>query len=230
MIAELSVISLIALIVLYAYKKGKIDLSAVAMTAVVGFSTFLLGGLRWIILLLLFFVFGNIASHYKKKYKRKLGCEQSVRTWINVFGNGGAALIFAVLNWLIPNPAWFLAMCSSMVCATADTFATEIGQAHGRNPRMIHTLKKANPGVPGAVSKEGFLAAGFGALLLSVPLLIWGYSIGIFLLVIVCGFIGMILDSFMGATIEKRKIIDTHQINFITTFLSGILFLILMKF
>jgi len=228
MVTEILVISFIALIVLYAYNKKKIDLSALILTTIVGLSCFFLGDVRWIIVLLLFFVFGNVVSHYKKEYKGVLGCEQSIRTWKNVFGNGGATLVYAVLNWIAPNPLWFLAMYCAMACATADTFATELGQVFSKNPRIIHTLKKVRPGETGAVSKEGFMASVFGAFIISLPLLIWNHSTGIFLLVIVCGFIGCVIDSFMGAILEKRKIVDTHQINFLATLLSGILCLIIL--
>lgn len=228
MVTEFVVICLIALIVLYAYRKKKIDISAVIMTAIVGFSCFFSGGVRWIVVLLLFFVFGNLVSHYKKAYKGILGCEQAIRTWKNVFGNGGATMIFAIWNWVIPNPVWFLAMCGAMACATADTFATELGQVFSKNPRMVHTLKKVRPGETGAVSKEGFMASIFGAFIISIPLLVWGYSVEIFLFVVMCGFSGCVIDSLMGAILEKRKIVDTHQINFLATLLSGILCLIIL--
>ena len=81
-----------------AYLKKKIDASAVIASALVGAVVlFTLGDLwYWIYLILAFFVIGNLVSKFKFKEKEKNGVEQDIRTYQNVFGNGGSAVIFSI--------------------------------------------------------------------------------------------------------------------------------------
>jgi len=82
-------------VILYAYVKKKIDLSAAVASGVVGVAALLMVGVEWIYLILAFFVYGNLVTRYKYKVKERYGVAEKARTYRNVFGNGGAALLFA---------------------------------------------------------------------------------------------------------------------------------------
>jgi len=212
-------------IILYAYQKKKIDISALLASGAVGTVALLTVGVDWLYLILAFFIMGNLITKYKYGAKENLGVEEGIRTFRNVFGNGGAATIFAIFYLLTDkNPVLLLGFIGAMATATADTFATEIGQAHEREPRLIINLRKTKVGTSGAVSLPGSIAALIGAgIISSIPLL---FSINldkilIFSIGTISGFIGCNIDSLIGATIERKRV-DKHMTNFLGTLSGGI--------
>lgn len=212
-------------IILYAYQKKKIDLSALVAAGLVGTVALLTVGVDWLYLILTFFIIGNLITKYKYSAKKNLGVAEGIRTFRNVFGNGGAATIFAIFYLLTDrNPVLLLGFMGAMATATADTFATEIGQAHEREPRLITNLRKTKVGTSGAISLPGSIAALIGAgIISSIPLF---FSINldktpIFFIGTISGFIGCNVDSLIGATIERKKV-DKHMTNFLGTLSGGI--------
>ena len=218
----------IAGILYYAYRKEKIDDSAIVSTAIIGFTCLFAFGNDGIIPLVIFFVVGNIVSHYKRKIKRKFGVEQSIRTWKNVFANGGASAVFSLLYIYSRNNVYFLGLIGSMATAMADTSATELGQIYGKNPRLMYNLKRVPIGTPGAISPEGFIFALIGSGIISSLLSLWNYRFSVFLVCLFSGFLCSVVDSILGCTLEARGYINTHMINFLTTLLGGILVVLLV--
>jgi uncharacterized protein (TIGR00297 family) len=216
-------IGIIATIVFGTYLKKKIDFTALIATSLVGLVCFFSGGVEWLIPLLMFFGFGMIFTAYKKNIKTKLRVEQETRTWLNVASNGGAAFWFALVNFFQSenSEALFLALVTAMAVALADTAATELGQIYGRSPRLPINFKKVPVGTPGAVSLPGLFFSLGGSVIISSYLLILGYSLEIFGIIVFLGFFGALLDSFFGCTLEKIGMVDTHGINFATTFICG---------
>jgi len=234
-------IGMALVMLVYAYQKKKIDKSAIFGAGIVGFLCLLAGGVRWVSPLIILFVVGHIASHHKRKLKKKLGVEQTTRTWWNVLANGGAAAIFGFFyileqifgKYFIYGEAYgeiyFLGLIGAIATATADTFGTELGQVYGKNPRTIIGLKRAQIGTTGAVSKEGLMFSLVGSLIISGLLLIWGYPRIIFLICFFSGVLGSMLDSVFGCTLEKKAYIDTHTNNFMTTTIAGTMIIVITR-
>jgi len=215
-------------IILYAYWRKKIDLSAVIASGTVGFLVLFSLGDNWslIYLILVFFGVGNFITKYKYPIKKKYRVAEGVRTFRNVFGNGGAATIFSMLFFITQLPFFLLGLLGAMATACADTFATEIGQAHEKNPRLITTLKRVKVGRSGAVSLYGLIAALIGAAIISAIPLFLGKKWAILFIGTLAGFLGCVVDSFIGATIEREKL-DKHMTNFIATTSGGLIAILL---
>ena len=211
-------------IILIAYLKDRIDLSAVLASGFVGITIIvaLRDSWQWIYLILGFFIAGNLISRYRESVKTQYHVEQERRTFRNVFGNGAASTIFAIVYWFTHKELFLVGIVGAMATATADTFATEVGQAHERKPRLITTLKKVDVGTSGAVSLYGLSAALIGSSIISTIPLLFSQNMTIFVIGTISGFIGCNIDSFFGATIEKGML-NTHMVNFIATFLGGII-------
>jgi uncharacterized protein (TIGR00297 family) len=105
--------------------------------------------------------------------------------------------------------------------AAADTVSSELGQVLSSQPRMITTLRRADAGTDGAISVggtlAGVLAAGIVALAGSLvlrgsvemlPMLAISWSSGVF---------GLLFDSLLGATLERRGWINNDAVNFLST-------------
>lgn len=213
------------LIILYAYIRNKINLSAVISAGIIGTIVIISVGVYWFYLVLAFFIVGNFITKYRYNEKRMRGVAEGVRTYKNVFGNGGSAMIFSLFYALVHNPILLFGFMGAMAEAAADTFATEVGQAFEKQPRLITTLKKTRVGASGAISLHGEIAALMGAgIISSIPLLFpFDFHLKNFILAIgiLSGFLGCNIDSILGATVEKNRM-DKHMINFFGTLSGGI--------
>lgn len=230
-------------LVLYAYVKRKINTFAFIGTLTLGVIILLTLGLEFgyvgVLALLAFFLFGNLVTRYKYERKALLGVAEGnkgMRDINNVLGNGLSPVIFAVLYAVSNhNTIFLLGFSGSVAAACADTFSTEIGQAEG-NPRLITTFKKVPVGTNGGVSLPGFGAALLGSCLISLVCLAFNIEdVKAQIFFIVCflsGFIGCLVDSFLGATVEDRNPIELnkHHVNILATLFGGIFAILLGYF
>lgn len=223
------VIFLATSILLYAYIKKKIDLSAIFASAIIGIIVIFTIEISYLLLMISFFILGNLATIYKQKIKEDEGVSEGVRTFRNVFGNGAAATIFSIFYFITKAKFFQIAFIGAIATATSDTFATEIGQAHEKNPKLITNLKKVKVGTPGAISLQGIFAAIVGSFLISLLSFIFSNEKSFLIYGTLAGIIGCIIDSLIGATIE-RNLIDKHMTNFIATLFGGIFSIILFYF
>ncbi|MEM2918933.1 MAG: DUF92 domain-containing protein [Candidatus Altiarchaeota archaeon] len=223
------VIFLATFILIYAYIKKKIDLSAVFASTIIGLIVVFTIEISYLLLMISFFILGNLATIYKQKIKESEGVSEGVRTFKNVFGNGAAATIFSIFYYITKAQIFQIAFIGAMATATSDTFATEIGQAHEKNPKLITNLKKVKVGTPGAISLQGIFAAIIGSFLISLISFIFSNEKSFLMYGTLSGIIGCMIDSLIGATIE-RNLIDKHMTNFIATLLGGIFSIVFFYF
>lgn len=107
--------------------------------------------------------------------------------------------------------------------AAADTVSSEIGQVFGGQPRMFTTLRRVEPGTDGGVTLLG-TAAGVLAAALVAAIAAWTMQAGWleFGFVTVGGAFGLLFDSLLGATLERKGWLNNDAVNFLST-LSAVL-------
>ena len=158
----------------------------------------LVGGLAWVkgewvyaAPLLAFFVTSSLLGKLPGG-KQKHGPRNAAQ----VLANGGMAAVATLV------PGGETAYVAALCAANADTWATEIGTRLGRRPWRITTLRPAEPGVSGAVSLPGLLAAAAGAALVAAA----GAGIAGAALAAAgaIGFAACLLDSVLGDTLQAR--------------------------
>jgi len=222
--------------VIYAYVRRKINTAALLGTLALGAGIVITLGLRYsycgLLVLLAFFLFGNLVTKYKYEKKAALGVAESnrgMRDINNVLGNGLSPLIFAISFAISHNAIFLIAFSGSVATACSDTFSTEIGQADGR-PRLITTLKRVPVGTNGGVSLPGIGAALLGSALISLvsltfPLNMYMNKRTLFAICLVSGFMGSLADSVLGATLEDRNPfkLNKHHVNILATLFGGII-------
>jgi uncharacterized protein (TIGR00297 family) len=201
----------LAIIIAYlAYRVHSLDRSGAIAALIVGTVIFGLGGWRWAILLLTFFITSSGLSRAFKERKRAANekyAKGGQRDAGQVFGNGGISTLFAALSVFFPEATWpWLGFAASLAAVNADTWATELGVLNPTAPRLITNLRKdVEKGTSGGVSLVGTLAslAGAGVIgLLATSLAPNGINWSLFLWVTLAGLLGALFDSLLGATVQ----------------------------
>jgi uncharacterized protein (TIGR00297 family) len=166
-----------------------------------------------------------ISTRFGYRRKEKLGTAEKLdgRTALQVLANLAVAASCAGLSALTGRKAVFLlALSAALSEAAADTVSSELGQARSAKARLITTWEEVSAGRDGGVSWAGTLAGIAAAAVVSlvcfvtglVPLRWLGVSI-------VAAVVGMIADSFLGALLERRKLLNNDAVNFLGTLIAA---------
>lgn len=222
-----------------AYRGRSLSRSGVLGAILVGTITFGLGGWRWGLLLIAFFVLASLLSHYRRGQKQALAekfAKGHRRDLGQVLANGGLGALLAALYFLWPNDLLFAAFLGSVAAVSADTWATELGVLSPRSPRLITTGKVVPVGTSGGVTLWGITASIAGALAIGGVawlLLVLGRAatlVSILLLASSSGLLGSLFDSLLGATLQgiylcPRCRVETermvHRCGYQTTHIRG---------
>jgi uncharacterized protein (TIGR00297 family) len=198
-----------ALIAYAAFRAHSLSKSGAWGAFLEGTIIFGLGGWKWAVLLLTFFISSSLLTRLFKKQKISLDekfDKGGTRDIGQVLANGAIASIFAGLHFFIPaNPSTWLAFAASLAAVNADTWATELGVLNPSLPRMITSWKSVERGTSGAISLLGTISAAGGAILIAILASLltpskggWG-DLGT---ITVAGLSGALFDSILGATVQ----------------------------
>ena len=203
---------LAGLVALAAFRLRLLSRSGALAAFGLGTVIFGFGGLRWAIVLMLFFLTSSGLSRLLRRRKQDAEGHYSkgaTRDAWQVAANGGVAGFFVLLHLLLPQSTWpWLGFCAALAAANADTWATEIGALSRGQPRMLTTMNAVEPGTSGAVSGLGTLAALLGALVIAVagvlfdPYAAMGSAQYVLVAITAGGILGCLVDSWLGATIQ----------------------------
>jgi uncharacterized protein (TIGR00297 family) len=178
-------------------------------------------------------VLAYAATRLGRAQKERLGTAEprQGRTAAQVAANLGVGAIASsqlVQGWLTgkqvftprslaPMPLFAVAL-AALAEAAADTVSSEFGQVFGGRPRMITTLESAEPGIDGAVSLMGTLAGVVAAGIVAVAgTLALNGDRAMFAVSCAGGVFGLLFDSLLGATLERRGWLNNDMVNFLST-------------
>lgn len=211
----------------WSYTSGKLTLSGAVTGALIGFLIYTGAGIVCFLMLTFFFTVGSAATKWQRDKKALMNAEdthKSGRTAAQVLANGGVAALLGVLAWLQPEHLALaqLMIAGSFAAATADTLSSELGTVYGRRFYNIITLKKDTRGLDGVISLEGTLIGIIGSAVIAAI-----YSLGFgwdmhFLVIILAGFTGNVVDSILGAWLERKGLIGNNMVNFLNTLMGAI--------
>ncbi|WP_312471736.1 DUF92 domain-containing protein [Neobacillus sp.] len=201
------ILTVIMLTGLVGYILKSLTRSGAFAAVMVGLAVFLGFGVNGLVLLGAFFLTSSLWSKYKSSVKNPIEeklAKGATRDWRQVLANGGAAGLFSFIYYFNPDSTWLIGFAVSLASANSDTWASEIGPLSKKAPIYIRTLKRVEKGTSGAISLLGTLAAVAGSLLISL-LSFWLFHLDILLsfLIFLFGFIGNIIDTFIGAYYQQ---------------------------
>jgi uncharacterized protein (TIGR00297 family) len=170
---------------------------------------------------------GTTRIGYVRKAGLGLAESRKGRRASQVFANVGAAAGFALIGTFFPT--FQVAAAAALAEAAADTASSECGQALTRRSYLITTLRRVDIGTDGGISLPGTLAALFAACIIAALAAYAGcIPRSDALIVASAAFLGAIVDSFLGATLERRGIIGNNGVNFSSTVAAGLLSLLFL--
>lgn len=179
-------------------------------------------GLSGIAFIAAFFLLGSLASVYRLNEKSQhdlAEAKQGQRGWKNVVANSGAAASVAIVHLILPdhieNSEIAIAVC--FATALSDTLSSEMGNLTGKKHFSILTTKPAIRGQDGAVSWSGFAWGLLGSSLMGVIYGLFFEFDGIVIGIILLGFVGNMLDSFFGATLQSQGKLSNNGVNLLST-------------
>jgi uncharacterized protein (TIGR00297 family) len=198
--------------------------------------------------LILLFLLTFVASRAGRAPKSKLGLAEGRRgrnaaQVIANLGTAGLVVIGAFFNlfdWagrgggLISFSAGAapVLLMAPLCEATADTVSSEIGAAFGGWPFMLTTFHRVEPGTDGAISWLG-TAAGVGAAGIVAGVGMWAMRMRFAdaTIALAGGIAGLVFDSLLGATVERKGWLGNDLVNFSSTVFAVLVALgLLMRF
>ncbi len=203
-----------------------VNRSGAMMGFLMGATIYMGYGYKSFLVLLAFFVLGTVATLLGYARKAAMGVAEGrkgARSWREATANTLAAAFFSILVITTHYEAAFLAaLIAALAEAAGDTISSEIGQWLSGRAYMITTFKSVPAGLDGGVSLVGTLA-GMGA---SAAVVAVGYLLGLCrpgtaIVAFVAAGAGNLVDSYLGATIERRGLVGNGIVNFAGTSFAG---------
>jgi uncharacterized protein (TIGR00297 family) len=173
--------------------------------------------LRMFWMLLMVFAVTLLATRLRGPRKKQLRVAESEngRTASQVMANLGiAGLIMAVPGF----SSWQILALAALAEATADTTSSEIGTAFPGKTVLISNWKIVTPGVDGGISLNGTAAALLAAMIVAAGSFALSMATAAEAIQVACaGTLGMLVDSLLGATLERRGYLNNDLVNLFGT-------------
>jgi len=231
------------ILALFAYLRKILDLSGSIASFIIGIVIAIFGNIYWLITLICFLLVTFIVTKLDFNYKQLHGVAQGKhgeRNAKNVFANGLIPALLPILRYWLGDPLAGLLFIIAISEAASDSFANEIGVLSNKTYLITNLRKRVRPGTDGGISVLGEFAGLIGALIPSILgwILISEYNVNIveltnlipipmtsttLMIPILLGFLGCHIDSVLGATLQRRKLISNDSVNFLSSLITTII-------
>ena len=205
---------------------------AAASGALIAWMIWLGTGLTGLVMLAVFFIAGAGATRWSR-FKRKGTTEnfgkKADRSAIQVWANVGLAALAGITAFFFPEAKVYclLVVAAILSAACSDTLSSELGTLYGRRFYNFLSGQPDQRGADGVVSLEGL---GIGWMASMVMAMVYGllqtFTVEV-LWIAMAGFLGNLADSFLGAALQRRGILNNDWVNFLNTLIAAISMILL---
>lgn len=167
-----------------------------------------------------------ISTRFGYRRKQDLGLAErgDGRSAWQVLANLAVASLASLAFALTGNRAWLFASVAALAEAATDTVASEIGQTQGHTAVLITSWKPVAVGTDGGITIAGTLAGIAAGVLIATVAAGSGIVPRAQLWIpAAAGFVGMLVDSFLGATLQRRGTMNNEAVNFFGTVVAAAL-------
>lgn len=190
---------------------------------------YLAGGAGAFLTLLCLFLLSWAATRIGYERKQLLGVAEHRhgRSAAQVVANLYVASLVLLFG---TTPALVAASVAALAEAAADTASSEVGQAVEKNPLLVTTFEPVAVGTNGGISLAGTLAGLTAALAVAAVAVASGWMMPRHLaLTAGAGFLGMLTDSVLGATLERAGWLNNDAVNAASTSFAALFTLLLLQ-
>jgi len=208
-----------------------VTVSGAVAGGVLAFLLFVAGGPGAFAALVAVFLLTWATTCAGHRRKRQLGTAEGKggRSASQVAANIGIAATAAVVGLATAHPtAWLVAAAAALAEAAADTTSSEVGQAVSDSAYLITNFRPVPVGTDGGISVLGTLAGVAAAV--AVATVAWaGRMVAAhwWVPVAAAGVLGMFVDSFLGASLERRRLLNNDAVNLLSTLAAALFALFL---
>ncbi len=155
---------------------------------------------------------------YRRKLALGLAERREGRNAWQVLANLGVAALGSMVFSGTGGRVWLIAALAALAEAATDTVASEIGQYRGPDARLITTWERVPPGTDGGITIPGSIAGLAAGVVIAAVATAGGLLSRVQLWIpVTTGFAGMLIDSLLGATLQRRGWINNEAVNFFAT-------------
>ena len=201
-----------------------VSLSGAIAGGVICFVLFASAGPGTFVALVSVFILTWISTRLGYARKQKLGTAQSRegRTASQVLANLAVSAACAAVFAATGNAAFLVATAAALSEAAADTVSSELGQAGSAKARLVTSWKVVPAGTDGGVSVAGTLGGVAAAVFVTLVCVAAGmFPLRLTAVSVMAALFGMIADSYLGATLEKRGLLNNNGVNFLGTLVAA---------
>jgi uncharacterized protein (TIGR00297 family) len=168
---------------------------------------------------------------YRRKLALGLAERREGRDAWQILANLVVAALGSVVFSATGNRVWLIAALAALAEAATDTVASEIGQYRGPDARLITTWERVPTGTDGGVTIPGSIAGFAAGLVIAAVATVGGMLPKSQLWIpVAAGFGGMLIDSLLGATLQRRGWISNQAVNFFATLAAAVLAYMVLMF
>ena len=187
------------------FLSGKLTLDGMFAASTVGGFVFGFGGWEGAAVVLLFFLSSALLSGRWKTRKQELSKDDR-RDGLQVWANGFWLVVSFMLLPVLESGLLILSALGALAAATSDTWATEVGTRTSSRTYLVTSFRKVAKGTDGGVSFSGTLAALAGSAVLGAAgAYVFSLQLGIFICILTAGFLGSVVDSYLGAIFQQNN-------------------------
>jgi uncharacterized protein (TIGR00297 family) len=161
---------------------------------------------------------------YRRKQELGVAERGDGRNAWQVLANLVVAAAAAVMFGVTGTRAWLLAVAAALAEAATDTVASEIGQTHRRTALLITNWETVPAGTDGGITIPGTIAGTAAGMVIAAVAAFGGMvAHAQFWIPAAAGFVGMLVDSVLGATCQRRGWMNNDAVNLFGTLAAGML-------